>query len=1215
MSAHPLVRARLLAPAFAFCATLLSLPSAAVSIPDTPLQTGTAYPPPNIMFIIDDSGSMQWDFMPGANSSSELPAVSPSNIAINAYNRNTLYYNPNISYLPWVKSDLTRYTGGRSYTTLSAYSDDSLLTGATNLSSSNRTFYVPRDQPALPATQFDYSKTASYYRYYIPAGGNDMTRSTYGTVVGTSGNNYSGFPKTSGSAIAATTGNGNSFTFTVAANTSKITFTTSGGSHGTNGNRDNNNGSGADVYLADPTGATVCSSTGGGNDDSCSIDYPVTGTWTVTVSAASGYKNVTLDGKYDTSNRCPGTGSSGSTDWIDCVSATPDVHNDNGTITQRSLVDELVNYATWYSYHRTRIKVAKAGASEAFSRLNSNLRVGYDSIWNRNPYLIPVGISNGVFQGANRDNWYAHLVAADANNGTPLKGALQRTGEYFSDSTSTGPWGPESGSNQISCRQNFAILTTDGYWNDNSGYNNPVGDTDKTAGPTITDGADLSYTYNPVKPFIDNFSGSTNSRGDTLADVAMYYWKRDLVTTLTNNVPYSNADPAFWQHMVTFGVSIGLQGRLDPKSDLGAITLGTKRWGDPTDAEDADRIDDLWHASINGHGNFVTARDPQEFAQALADALATVQARNGSASNVTANTTSFISGSRVYQARYVSGKWIGELAAYDATASGAANTPAWVGSAGITYTGRKVFTWNGTAGTTFPTTAQTTSLVRTTGIAPVNGTDNVNYIKGETINERRMGGDLRSRDVLLGDIVNSSPMYVADTNTLYVGANDGMLHAFDAGDTSAATTTDGKELFAYVPSGIDFTALSTYSDPQYVHHYFVDGPVVVSSRKQTPGKNILVGALGRGGKGLYALDVSDPTNFGATNAMWELRDNGGDMGMVTGDPLIVTLNDAAKTKAVIVSNGFNSTNQHSVLFIIDLMTGAVLKKLDTGVGGDNGMSEPRGRDVDGNGTVDVVYAGDLKGNLWKFDLSGTTAATWTIALGGSPMYTTRSNQPITTGLAIARNALDGRSWVFFGTGRYLSVSDISDNTVQSLYGIIDSNTTVTESNLQARDIPLAGVIGGRKVRSFEQNTPLPVGKKGWVLDLDNPTAGERVVVRPQMRGAALVASSMTPPTASTCDAGGSGYINALDAFTGTALVEPFFDADANGTFDNGDKLGSGSGATGVGSVGTGSGSPTKGVFIGNTIFYSKTDGGDGDEQTNNSGGLPRRVQWREILQD
>src|SRR5207342_1730175 len=172
--------------------------------------------------------------------------------------------------------------------------------------------------------------------------------------------------------------------------------------------------------------------------------------------------------------------------------------------------------------------------------------------------------------------------------------------------------------------------------------------------------------------------------------------------SLDNNVPKTDADPAFWQHMVTFGVSIGLKGRLDPAAgDLTSITNGSKRWGDPTDAEDADRIDDLWHASVNGHGSFVTARDPQEFAQALADALATVQARNGSASNVTANTTSFISGSRVYQARYVSGKWIGELAAYDATASGAANTPAWVGSAGITYTGRKVFTWNGTAGTTF----------------------------------------------------------------------------------------------------------------------------------------------------------------------------------------------------------------------------------------------------------------------------------------------------------------------------------------------------------------------------------------------------------------------------------------------------------------------------------------------------------------------------------
>jgi type IV pilus assembly protein PilY1 len=131
-------RRHLLAPAFAFCATLLALPSAAVTIPDVPLQSGSAYPPANVMFILDDSGSMEFDFMPGSDSASEVPATTPVNVALNAYTRNTLYYNPGITYLPWVRADDTRYSGGTSYN--SAYSHDSLLSDAINLGASTRTF-------------------------------------------------------------------------------------------------------------------------------------------------------------------------------------------------------------------------------------------------------------------------------------------------------------------------------------------------------------------------------------------------------------------------------------------------------------------------------------------------------------------------------------------------------------------------------------------------------------------------------------------------------------------------------------------------------------------------------------------------------------------------------------------------------------------------------------------------------------------------------------------------------------------------------------------------------------------------------------------------------------------------------------------------------------------------------------------------------------------
>ena len=166
---------RLSALVFAFCTTLIALPSVAVTIPDVPLQSGTAYPAANVRFILDDSGSMAWDFMPGASSSSELPSVSPVNIALNTYARNTLYYNPSINYQAWIKADDTRYTGGMSYS--SAYGDDSQLSNSTNLGSSTRTFYGPKDGAT------NMGATSSYWRYQITPGGGDMLRSEYSTVI------------------------------------------------------------------------------------------------------------------------------------------------------------------------------------------------------------------------------------------------------------------------------------------------------------------------------------------------------------------------------------------------------------------------------------------------------------------------------------------------------------------------------------------------------------------------------------------------------------------------------------------------------------------------------------------------------------------------------------------------------------------------------------------------------------------------------------------------------------------------------------------------------------------------------------------------------------------------------------------------------------------------------------------------------------------------
>jgi type IV pilus assembly protein PilY1 len=1196
-------RQRVLSAIVAFAAVLVSAPGHAIDIPAVPLQSGSAYPPANIRFILDDSGSMNFVAMPkdvqsfddNTNYGGGVQDGLNDNPTDRSSLNNTIYYNPEITYKAWIKADKTRYPDITDVSCVTT-SLRARTGGCRDLRDSSESyFYVPKTGVTASTDADDFTK------YWI--------RNNSGTAQVVIASN---------STLGTWTQSINTKTWwyqsvVVPAGVTSLVVSIGGGSGGD-----------ADLYVkkdSKPTGGSgESSSTSNGNTESVTVNNPAAATWWIGVYNYSGSKQVKNEKLTVTTSGVQ--------------AATPPTKD---YPTGRTQAAELQNIGNWYTYARTRTKVAKSGAGEAFSSMGSGVRVGFDTIWNENEFPIPVGGNdNGVFigtnSGDNRATWYDRLYAAGASGSTPLLGALRRAGESFKDTSAKGPWGPETDTNQLSCRQNFAILTTDGYWNSTSGYGDDeeVGDADGTAGPTITDPKGASWTYDVANPYKDNLVTTTCDRrghctttsggtvADTLADVAMAYWKNDLrpETDMPNNVPSSNADPAFWQHMVTFGVSIGLKGTLNPsKGTLDAITEGTQHWPNPITNSGAERIDDLWHATVNGRGSFVVASNPDEFTKGLLDALETVAARLGSASNVTSNSTSFASDTRVYQASYVSGKWTGELSAYAATDAGVADDPSWTAAAKVTATGRNVYTWNGTAGASFPTTAQVAALDQTSRkLSPVSGADNAAYIKGDQSKEGTEAGQLRVRDTLLGDIVDSSPMYVKDSDTLFVGANDGMLHAFDA--------QTGDEYFAYVPAGISMSDLATLSDPEYSHKFFVDGAVVVSTKAQTEDHNYLVAALGRGGKGVFGLDVTDPDSFKpSTDVLWESSAElstaqQDDMGYVLGEPLIATLNDDDKTQVAIVSNGINSNTGTAALFVIELATGKVLQELDTGITGDNGLMAPRGWDDNGDGTVDYVYAGDLKGNLWKFDFTKDTAS---IAMSGQPMFTTASGQPITAGLALARDPATGTRWVFAGSGKFLENGDVKDDTVQSLYGIIDDapTATLTRSNLQERVIEQTDTMGGGSVRSFEPHGPLDDNVQGWYIDLDKPSVvGERIISRPQVKGSVLIVASIIPPTDDSCEAGGGGYINALDAFTGSSTTEPFFDANGDGKVDENDQLKDADGnPVPVGSIGSTVGMPTLPISIGNRLFYGGSKSGIGDPLTNPQGGTAKRISWREILED
>ena len=1217
-------RTRMWALGAGFAATLLGLPGhAALVIPPTPLQSATPIPP-NIMFILDDSGSMESTTMPDDPS-----LTTPIEIQSRAYTLNTLSYNPNITYKAWRKADASVVAGGTSYS--AAYSDESLASGSVNLSDQVQTFFVPKVGNTTALASTNLTQVTNYYRFQIKRDGT-VERSEYS----------SGSPSVtalSQSGLTATANNWLMYQVAVPANARDLRIAISGGSGGD-----------PDLYVrlnADPsTSNSDCEQDGNGRSHACNFQTPTAGNYHIGIRAdnrnsnnTTTFSGLSLVVTY-TELDVIGCDAAAAVKWINCTSVTPDVRDvRDATATVRTAQAEKDNYAIWYSFHRTRMKAAKAGASEAFGSLTgSKYRVGYTTIWDRQTRYIPVRTHNGLFEdvtgtasSTNRTEWFTRLHGAEGSGRTPLQRALNRIGTYFSDKTdsykgATGPYASDTTvdgqttQQMLACRQNYSILTTDGYWNDGL---IDVGNADNTDGPEI--GGKKTYTVSP--PYKDD-------KSQTLADVAMHYWKNDLMPTMSNIVPTSTANGAFWQHMVTFGISIGLKGTLSQTTVADVLRDGKDgfTWPDPTDAEDEERIDDLLHAAVNGHGTFAVASNPQEFAQALQSALSEILARENSGSNVAISSSQVRDGSntRAFVGKYKSGHCYGEVEPFPGTSSGVGATPTRAGLTTVPTTERSnVYTLgssNGASVATFPTTDQSTALG--SGVAA--------YIKGNRTGETGNTPTFRRRTHLLGDIVNSSPTYVKETSgtttteTVYVGSNDGMMHAFNA--------ADGTELFNYVPNLLDMNALKKIGAlTNYEHQYFVDGPIVVSNRRQTPDKNYLVGTLGRGGKGLYGLDVTSPATFASTGKAWEY--NGGnvpedvaDMGLVLGKPLIAKLNNG--DMGVIVSNGINSTSGHAVLFVLNLTTGAKLAKIDTFKSGevDNGLSVPTGVDMDGNGTVDYVYAGDLRGNVWKFDLSSGTASEWGVyGDADAPVYTATNSsggrQPITGGVTVSFNPYTYTPWIFFGTGRYITAGDKEDLTVQTWYGMVDTGAT-GRSELKSRDIVVAGTItdqGGvvKNVRSFETGTANDMsGKKGWYVDLLTPPSdtpeGERMVGSQVVVGGSILVASSIIPQSSNCDVTGRGYVNAIDMFTGTAVTQPFFDANGDGSFNYGDTLKNGTDADSpqipVGSIDLGVGMPSDPTVLENLVVVGGSKGSTGSvgiKQTIQDG----RISWREILKD
>ncbi len=935
--------------------------------------------------------------------------------------------------------------------------------------------------------------------------------------------------------------------------------------------------------------------------------------------------------------------------------------------------EEIQNFANWYSYYRSRVLLARAGIGRAFSAQGNTMRVGFAAI-NQGSSTIDGASTGSVISGVRQftgtdrtsffNNLYGHTIPAA---GTPLRTSMQHVGEYFKRNDDRGPWSETPGTNggtQHACRQNYNILMTDGYW---SGSDPGIGNSDNSSGSSIANDSSPAtpptYAYTPALPYSDSFS-------DTLADVAMHYWKNDLRTDMLNIVPTNSSDPAFWQHMVNFTVGLGVDGTLS------ALPSGAVAWPDPT-SSNAAKIDDLWHAAVNSRGDFFSAADPATFANALSNALTSIIARTGSASAVAANSNSLITNGRIYQAKFNSGDWSGQLLSIPINTTGSLGATEWdAGSVSlapgtISPASRVIITKGSSDGVPFEyanlTTAQKALLDKNvTGTVDNCGPERVAYIRGNAINEGDGGtfscasssvvNTLRRRSTSkLGDIVNSGPFYVDKPNAghsdvdhsgytafrttfkgrmpvVYVGSNDGMLHGFNACisgvTTGCAAADEGKELIAYVPNTV-YANLNRLSNKDYNdnHRYFVDSSPLVADAVTgaTPSwKSVLVGGLNGGGQGYYALDVTNPANFSAANAadifLWEFTDSDDvDMGYSYNLPPINSLNGQASQIvkmennqwAVVVGNGYNSTGGKAVLYVLFITggedgtwtIGTDYIKLVADAGTGNGLSTPRPFDTDGNGLIDTIYAGDIKGNLWKFNVTSTSPASWGMALGGSPLFVTGISKPIISPPVVSLHP-DGGQLVLFGTGKYLETGDTTNTNTQSMYGVWDHNLTgsVTSSDLVAQ------VVTDATVRTATQN-PVPYSAtiKGWYFNL--PVSGERLTGVPALEDGLFTFTSIVPST-SPCDFGGRGFVSTVDFLTGAMLSIPAFDINRNGVIAPNDGLSASI------EIGFAIGGVTR--IRGETqdvLVSLKPDGTPVvTPATKGAAGLRGRISWRELIQ-
>jgi type IV pilus assembly protein PilY1 len=640
------------------------------------------------------------------------------------------------------------------------------------------------------------------------------------------------------------------------------------------------------------------------------------------------------------------------------------------------------------------------------------------------------------------------------------------------------------------------------------------------------------------------------------------------------------------------------------------------KWGgfqeDPANSNGRPDLASEWDENNDGvPDNYFLVTNALNLGAQLANAFDEILERVGSASSASVNAGSISSDTRVYQAKFNSGNWTGQLLSFPVQSVDLPATPEndigtllpaeWDASVQMPAHGsRAIITRNANTGLAVPFRWANIGATRQGQLQPLAdalGSQRLNFLRGDGSRERLNGGPFRNRPTKLGDIVSSSPIFVgkppflypdslesapysafvtaraARPSMVYVGANDGMLHAFNA--------TTGAETLAFIPANV-FPNLVELTKPAYTHRFYVDGtPTIGDAFYGSAWHTVLVGGLNKGGRSIYALDVTNPGSFSEANATsifrWEYTN--ADLGYTYSRPAIVRM--ANGQWAAVFGSGYNGTGTgRAYLFIVNIETGALIRKIDTTVGtvaDPNGLATPAVVDLNGDSIVDYAYAGDLQGNMWKFNLTGNNPAAWDVAFVSgavrSPLFVAQDSlgirQPITSKPEVGRGPKGVGMIVLFGTGKFMELVDKSPTQTQTFYGVIDRNTIDANDIVSGRAVMTEQQIRVEQnftfttptgtvtipLRVTTQNPVAGVTGRGWYMDLLSPNTpnfrGEMQVSDSVLRNGRIIFTTLIPD-ADPCSAGGTSWLMEMDSLTGGRLEETPFDNNRDGLFTDDD---------------------------------------------------------------